>query len=119
MAGKKTNSHLVAVVRKLKEASKAHKAAIWKTVAEALEAPAQNLAEVNISKLDSLAKDNKIFLVPGKLLGAGTLAQPVEVYAYAVSESAKKSIHSAKGKIGAIEDLIAKNPKGTGVQLIK
>ncbi len=115
----KTNPRISVLVKKLKIVSRAQKADIWKTVAKALEGPTQNWAEVNLDKLDELTKDKEVVLVPGKVLGAGEIKHPVEVYAFNSSASARKLVQAAKGKVGTIEELVEKNPKGTGVRVLK
>ncbi|HIK00552.1 TPA: 50S ribosomal protein L18e [archaeon] len=115
----KTNPRIRILSKKLEMVSKKQKAEIWKTIARALEGPAQNWAEVNIEKLDRLTKEKEVVVVPGKVLGSGSLTHSVEVYAFNSSAGAKKSIQSARGKIGTIEELIEKNPKGTGVRIIR
>lgn len=115
----KTNPRISILAKKLSIISKAQKAEIWKVVARALEGPSQNWAEVNLDRLNDLTKGKEVVLVPGKVLGAGELKHPVEIYAFNSSASARKLVQAAHGKIGTIEELVEKNPKGTGVRLIK
>ncbi len=115
----KTNPRVSSLAMALEKASKKQKAAIWNEVSGILRSPSQNWAEVNIGQLDRLTKDNEIVLVPGKLLAAGVISHPVDVYAFSASESAKKQIAAAKGHFGKIEDLLSKNPNGRGVRLIR
>src|SRR3989344_3048192 len=96
----KTNPRIKQLVQTLTKTSKAQKAEIWKTVAQSLDKPAQNWAEVNIGDLERLTKGNETVLVAGKVLGAGTLTHAVHVYAFNSSPGAKKLIESAKGKLG-------------------
>ncbi len=115
----KTNPRIRMLYKKLEMVSKKQKADIWKSIARTLEGPSQNWAEVNLDKLNRLTKEKEVIVVPGKVLGAGSLTHSVEVYAFNSSAGAKKLIQSAKGKIGTIEELIEKNPKGRGVRIIK
>ncbi len=115
----KTNPRVSSLAIALEKASKKEKAAIWKKVSGILDGPSQNWAEVNIGQLGRLTKDNEIVLVPGKLLASGVISHPVNVYAFSASEAAKKQISAAKGHFGKIEDLLSKNPSGSGVRLIR
>jgi len=56
-------------------------------------------------------------VVPGKVLGAGVLDHKVTVAAFAFSQSARERI-DAVGKTLSIEELLKKNPKGTGIKLM-
>ena len=115
----KTNPHISALAKKLHQVSKKENAGIWDSVSRILLGPSQNWAEVNIGKLGRITNANDVVLVPGKVLSAGTISHPVSVYAFKASASAKKQILAAKGKLGTIEELVEKNPKGTGVKLLK
>ena len=63
-------------------------------------------------------KDNDVIIVPGKVLGAGTLAHSLTVAAYQFSESSRKAIETAKGKCLSITDIVKNNPKGLKVRII-
>ena len=115
----KSNPHISQLAKRLSKLSNKESANIWHAVSDILIGPSRNWAEVNIGKLDRLTKDKEIILVPGKLLSAGTISHPVDVYAFSASNSAKTQIAAAKGKVGTIEELMEKNPKGTGVRLLK
>jgi large subunit ribosomal protein L18e len=116
---RKTNPEISLLARKLDSAAKKQKAPIWAKVSRMLLGPSRNWAEVNVEKLDRLTKEKDVVLIPGKLLAAGKISHPVEVYAFRATESAKKMILSAKGNVGTISELVEKNPKGTGIHLIK
>ena len=66
-------------------------------------------------------------MVPGKVLSAGTLENPITVAALGFSKKAfEKITEPAEGKVKSkgkckcisIEDLAKDNPKGTGVKII-
>lgn len=62
-------------------------------------------AEVNVGKIDKLTKNMDSVVVPGKVLGAGAITHAVIVAANKFSESARKKIEAAGGKVLAINDL--------------
>ena len=47
----KTNPRLLALITRLKETSRKNDCGIWRDIADRLEAPSRNYAEVNISKV--------------------------------------------------------------------
>lgn len=85
---------------------------IWKAVAMSLEKPSRNRPEVNISRLNRHSEKGDSLVVPGKVLGSGTIDFPVDVAALSFSEEAKRKIAKAGGKAHRIEDIIEKPPKG-------
>ena len=115
----KTNPRLVALITRLKETSRKNEAAIWRDIADKLEAPSRNYAEVNLSKISRYAGSGETYLVPGKVLGTGALSGPVVVAALNFSSSAAEKIEKAKGTCLTIEELLRKNPKGNGVRILR
>ena len=90
-------------------------APIWKTVAKKLERG----AEVNVSRIERYTKKGDIVVVPGKVLGSGTITKPVTVGAWAVTAAAREKVKSAGGKCVGIETLAKKNPKGSGLKILE
>lgn len=110
----KTNNLLLELVTELKKTSTSKKANIWKVVAEELLKPTRQMREVNIDKINRLTKENEIIVIPGKILGTGNLDHKVTISAFNFSESARKKL----GNVLSIQELLKKNPKGTGVRII-
>jgi large subunit ribosomal protein L18e len=116
---KKTNPRMPALISALREQAYREDAPIWKDIARRFEAPRQNYAEINISKLNRYSSADEVVLVPGKVLGSGDIGHSVEVGALGFSASAKDKIASAGGKSMTIEELMAKNPSGSGVRILR
>ena len=115
---RKSNSELVKAITNLKEASRKNDAPLWKSIASRLEGPSRNWPSVNIGKLEYNATKNSKVVVPGKLLGAGTITKKMTVTAYSFTQSAMKKIEAAGGKCLSYNDFIKSNPKGTDVMVI-
>ncbi|MEM0344198.1 MAG: 50S ribosomal protein L18e [Thermoplasmata archaeon] len=114
----KSNPNLVGLISKLKEASRANEAPVWRDIALRLEGPSSNWAEVNISRLDRYAGENEIVVVPGKLLGAGETTKKLTVAAFKSSAQAREKILRAGGRSMSIEELLTSNPKGSNVRIM-
>ena len=67
-----TNRQLRMLVRFLRKAAVANSANIWRAVAEYIERPRRQRIVVNVGKLERVAKDGDIVVVPGKLLAGGS-----------------------------------------------
>jgi large subunit ribosomal protein L18e len=115
----KTNPRLLTLITRLKETSRKNEVGIWRDIADRLESPSRNYAEVNISKISRYASGGETFIVPGKVLGTGALTEPVVVAALNFSSSAADKIEKAKGTCLTIEELLKKNPKGNGVRILR
>ncbi len=115
---KTTNVYLYATVKMLHKVAREKKAKIWRVVADILERPRRKKVAVNLSKINRLTKENDIIVVPGKVLGGGTLDHPVVIAAFAFSESALNKIIKVGGKALSINELIKENPKGSNVKII-
>lgn len=115
----KTNPRLSSLIAMLKETARENDAKIWRVIAQNLEAPSKNHAEVNIGKINRYAQDGETLIVPGKVLGSGMLDQKVSVAALNFSESAIVKITGLEGSCMSIEELVTANPKGSGVRILR
>jgi len=115
----KTNPYLVQLIQDLKEATRVNEAPIWRDIATRLEKPRSRWAEVNLSRIELYAKDGDVIVVPGKLLGAGLINKKVTVAAFQASESARVKIEKAGGRVTDIPALVAENPKGSSVRIMR
>jgi len=115
---KSTNPDFVSLIHLLEKKSNENKAAIWHDVAEKLSRPKKTRISVNVSRINRYTKENEEVVVPGKVLGAGTMSHPTTVAALDFSEQARTKIIRAKGKCLTLPEIIEANPKGTNVRII-
>jgi large subunit ribosomal protein L18e len=111
----KDNQTLVSLVENLKKDKKP----LWKRVAKELSKPRRKRVEVNLSRIEEHAAADSTLLVPGKVLGSGSISKKLTVAAFSFSDSAKKLIGAAGGKAVTIDSLHKSNPEGKGVVLFK
>ena len=115
---RKSNAELVQTITSLKEAARDNDAPIWRSIAKRLEGPSRNWPTVNISKLEYNSQKNSKIVVPGKLMGSGSLTKKITVSAYSFTKSATEKIEMAGGKCVQYGDFIKSNPKGKDVMVI-
>ena len=115
---RKSNSELVKTIDELKKASRENDAPIWKSIAKKLEGPSRNWPVVNISKIEFNVSKNGKAVIPGKIMGSGTLSKKVTVSAYSFTKSAVEKIEGAGGKCMIYNEFIKKNPTGKDVLVI-
>ena len=115
----KTDPALIALIDDLKAKERENGAAIWRDIAKRLEKPRKNWAETNLSKLDRYTEDGETIVVPGKVLAAGFISKKITVAAYSFSDAAAAAIVAAGGKTMKIADLMAENPKGSNVKIMR
>ena len=115
---RKSNSELVKTIDELKKASRENDAPIWKSIAKKLEGPSRNWPVVNISKIEYNVSKNGKAVIPGKIMGSGTLSKKVTVSAYSFTKSAVEKIEGAGGKCMIYNEFIKKNPTGKDVLVI-
>lgn len=87
-------------------------------LADELSKPSRGRAGVNLSRIEKSCNAKEEVIVPGKLLADGILTKQLTVACFGSSESARKKIETAGGKVISIGHLIEKNPKGTGVRIV-
>ncbi|MFQ6127925.1 MAG: 50S ribosomal protein L18e [Thermoplasmata archaeon] len=116
---RKSNPKLLELIVRLKKHSYENNAPIWKDTAKRLSKPRRNLAEVNLSRISRYAREGEVILVPGKLLGSGQIDKPVTVASFQTSEAARRKIIASGGLVLTIEELMNRNPKGSGVRIMR
>lgn len=119
METQKTNPQITGLIVSLKEKSYQEKAAIWKDLARKLEKSTRRQAEVNLSQINRYTSPDELVLVPGKVLGSGTLDHKVQIAALNFSKRAAEKIETAGGECLPISQLMEENPKGSGVRIIE
>ncbi|MGQ9718958.1 MAG: 50S ribosomal protein L18e [Nitrososphaerales archaeon] len=105
-------------IHTLRQAHKKSSAKIWLSAIECLSRSNARRALVNVGKISRLTKDGDLVLVPGKVLGGGTIVHKVTVGAYSFSEKASWKIQKAGGKTLSLGGFVKKSPHGRGVILV-
>ncbi len=115
----KDNPELIKIINELKLKARENDARIWRDIAERLEGPRNNYAEVNLSRLERYANDGEVIVVPGKVLGSGILNKKVTVASLSISKKAEEKIKDVGGRVLGILDLVNENPKGSNVKIMR
>lgn len=102
----------------LRNAFKRSKAPIWRALQDELAGPRANRREINVRRLADITKADEVIVVPGKVLGTGSLGHKLTVCAFSISETAARKIVESGGKVLTFDDLINKHPDGKGVRII-
>jgi large subunit ribosomal protein L18e len=102
----------------LRNAFKRNKAPIWRALQEELAGPEANRREINIRRLAEITKTDEVVVVPGKVLGTGSLGHKLTVCSFSISETAARKIKESGGNVVTFDDLINKYPDGKGVRII-
>ena len=115
---KTTNPQLIELIRLLKKESREQQAGIWLDLAEYLSKSRSQRIAVNLSRINRNTKRADMIVVPGKILGSGSLNHALTVASFAASEKAKAKLAVAKAKYLSIPELLKKNPKGANIKII-
>lgn len=110
---RKTSSVLVETIL----AAKKKKA--WIKIAEILAGSRKNRANINLNEVNNKVKDEKIVVIPGKILSQGELDKKIKVVALGFSEKAKEKIKKSGGESLTILEEIKKNPEAKGIKILK
>ena len=102
----------------LRSAFKRSKAPIWRALQKELAGHRANRREINVRRLAEISKADEVVVIPGKVLGTGSLGHKLTVCAFSISETAAKKIIESGGTVLTFDDLINKHPDGKGVRII-
>ncbi len=114
-----TNPERILLINFLRKQSREKNAEVWRAVAENLAKPKPQRATVNLSQINRNTQKNDTVIVPGKVLGTGSLNHSLTIAAFDVSDNAKKKLKATRAKYLSIPDLVAKNPTGTNVKIMR
>lgn len=106
------------LIQELKKRSSEQNVNIWKRVALDLEKPSRQRRVVNLSRISRYTKDNELIVVPGKVLGSGSLNHKLTIAAYQFSDSAKEKITKVGGNIVPLLELSKEKPDGKRIKII-
>ncbi len=113
-----TNIYLRRLIHILNKSGRENNADIWRYTSELLSRPTRQRIEVNVGKINKLAKDGETVLIPGKVLGQGRFDRKITIAAWKFSERAIEKIKNAGSEPITIEELLRRNPKGSNVKII-
>ena len=113
-----SNPILVGLISELRKRSNEQDAAVWHRVASDLEKPSRQRRVVNLSSLSMHTKENEVVIVPGKVLGAGTIDHKLTICALSYSGGAKEKLEKAGAKIVSLQEISKSNPTGKGIRII-
>ncbi len=116
---KTTNPELIQLISLLKKESREKQAGIWLDIAEYLSKTRSQRISVNLSTVSRNTKRSDVVVIPGKLLGSGSIDHAITVAAFSASEKAKDKLVAVKAKYLSIPELMEKNPKGANIRIIR
>lgn len=114
----KDNNELQELIGELRKQSTLQKVNLWRRIADDLAKPTRLRRIVNLYKIDQMAKDDEIIIVPGKVLGTGEISRKISIAAYNFSSQAVDKLKASKCKVMTINEMISQNPKGKKVRIL-
>ncbi len=113
-----TNQIVIQMVKTLRGASKKNNAPIWERLADLALKPTRAKRTINLGQLNRFVSDNDIVIVPGKVLGTGSLSHKITLCSFSISTTGAKKITESGGKVLDISQIIKNHPTGKGVKII-
>ena len=73
---------------------------------------------MNLTQINDVTKEGEVIVVPGKILGTGSVSHKITTSSFSISNSAAKKIIESGGTIISFKEMIEKYPTGKGVRII-
>ncbi len=115
---KKSNPLLRETIVLLERQGRKKNVPVWRQASKSLAAGSSKGVEVNVGHISKYYATGDAVLVPGKVLGSGTVNKKLVVGAYSFSSAARKKIAEAGGLAVGISDLVKRYPDGSGVKIV-
>jgi large subunit ribosomal protein L18e len=112
------NELLADLIGKLAKKGRQENVPMWTAIAEKLNRPRRKAYEVNLYNLEKYAPAKGTVVVPGYVLGAGSVKKPLTVAALKFSGKAAEKIEKAGGKAMTIEKLLEEKVHAKGVTIM-
>ncbi|MHA2390794.1 MAG: 50S ribosomal protein L18e [Promethearchaeota archaeon] len=90
---------------------------IWRIISKKLSNSRKSRISPNLYRINKHTKENDVIVIPGKVLGMGELDHTLTIACLDCSKSARQKIESSGSNLISIEELLEKNPKGSGVKI--
>lgn len=114
-----TNPNVRVLIEELRRIANKNDAPIWRKVADELSKPRRIRATVNVGDIERHSPEEGVVLIPGKVLGDGTINKGVSVVALEFSETAINKISAAGGRTLNIIEAVKAYPQGTNVKFMR
>ena len=113
-----TNQIVQRLAYDLKKASKSNDAPIWLKLSKMALKTSRARRTVNLNKISQLTKDGDVVVVPGKVLGTGSMSHKITLCSFSISNAAASKVLESGGKIASFDDMTKQFPTGKGVTLL-
>ena len=112
-----TNPIVSGLAATLRERGHREKIDFMIALADKISTQTRRRPSISLTKLSRISKDSETVVVPGKVLD-GILDKKITIAALSFSTKAMAGINKAGGHAITVDELIEKNPKGTGVRIV-
>ena len=112
------NKRRLYLLNRLRHYSNKYDAPIWRRVRELLDRPKRRRVVVNIYKINRYTEDGDLVVVPGKVVGSGTMDHKVVVGAFDYSLNAREKLRESGCEPLLLEEFLERYPDGRGVKII-
>ncbi len=107
MKREKTNPELKKLIDKFKHGNKA-----YKLIGKYLSRPKRKSKPVNLAKINKVALDGDIVIIPTKILAIGKLEKKVKIYSLSYSKTCEKKISESGSELHNLSEVLKGNLKG-------
>ena len=112
------NPVTVRLARDLHKASSGGRSPIWRRLSRLALKPTRARRTVNLNRIAGLTRDGDVVVVPGKVLGTGSIGHGITISAFGMSESAAGKIAASGGSVISFGEMTSRFPTGKGVALL-
>ncbi|MDI1495330.1 MAG: ribosomal protein L18e/L15 [Cenarchaeum symbiont of Oopsacas minuta] len=102
----------------LEKTSNDNDSPIWSKLVKMAKGKTSTKRVINIKKIAKYTSDGDSVIVPGKVLGTGSISHKIILYSFSISDSAANRIMAAGGSVKPISDAIKNHPTGKGLIML-
>ena len=91
----------------------------WLPLAKIVSSSTRQYLSLNLDEIDEKSVEGDVIIIPGKVLGEGSVTKKIKICALAFSASALDKMKKSKVEGGFIIDEIKNNPTAKGVKILR
>ena len=115
----KDSTYIKDTIETLLKVSRENKAAIWRDIARRLSGGDRRYASINLGKINKIANEGDVIVVPGSVLGSGVFTKKVTLTGLRASKSAMDKIKASGSRFVTLKEYVSSGDKSENVKILR
>ncbi|MCL5804845.1 MAG: 50S ribosomal protein L18e [Candidatus Thermoplasmatota archaeon] len=115
----KDSTYIKETIETLLKVSRENKSAVWRDIAKRLSGGDRRYASINLGKINKIANEGDVIVIPGSVLGSGVFRKKVTLAGLRASKSAMDKIQASGSRFVTLKEYASSGEKAENVKIIR